>query len=472
MKSIKLIFVITLLFSSLNIFAQGVDIVTLTTSAEGKTKDEAVTTALRNAIEQAFGAFISSKTEIVNDDLIKDEIVSVASGNIQKYDILSSVVLSNGNTAVSVKADVSVTKLTTFAESKGLMVEFKGAAFAANIKLQQLYKENELEAVKNLQTIINEMLSSQFFYDYAIAVSEPKANGNNWKLEYTITITPNKNVNNLDEIIGNTLKALSMSHTEQKDYKAKNIIFRKVIIDDIPANVYYMGNDRFSSNEFYLRNDASQNIIRDIYRDINGIKYRCQVKNGVYTKTLYSRFLKYEDKRRGDVLWYWHVGLLTNYIPTYPLQGYEKYGMCSEFFSIKNNYYHYHNNYSVHNERNLSRDNDSNFAEYRTYNYDPHLYSFVDGDSGWSWLNGSERILSINKKIDAIVTYTEILPLSVLEKIQQFTVEPYIHDEKLQTNQSTKLNNPKEKTHEEIVRSNRGLLPAKPIQLNVNKSNN
>jgi hypothetical protein len=44
---------------------------------------------LRSAIEQAFGAFISSKTEILNDNLVKDEIVSVSNGNIQKFEVLS-----------------------------------------------------------------------------------------------------------------------------------------------------------------------------------------------------------------------------------------------------------------------------------------------------------------------------------------------------------------------------------------------
>ena len=49
--------------------------VTLTVSGNGKTLEEAKNNALRSAIEQAFGAYISSKTEILNDNLVKDEIV-------------------------------------------------------------------------------------------------------------------------------------------------------------------------------------------------------------------------------------------------------------------------------------------------------------------------------------------------------------------------------------------------------------
>jgi hypothetical protein len=96
--------------------------VTLTVSGTGKTLEEARLNALRSAIEQAFGAFISSKTEILNDNLIKDEIVSVASGNVQKYDVVSQIEIPNTGYAITLSATVSISKLTSFAESKGVVV--------------------------------------------------------------------------------------------------------------------------------------------------------------------------------------------------------------------------------------------------------------------------------------------------------------------------------------------------------------
>jgi hypothetical protein len=82
-------FIIVFLFAlNFNALAQDADkTVTLVVSGSGKTQDEAKQNALRSAIEQAFGTFISSKTEILNDSLVKDEIVSVANGNIQKFEI-------------------------------------------------------------------------------------------------------------------------------------------------------------------------------------------------------------------------------------------------------------------------------------------------------------------------------------------------------------------------------------------------
>ena len=65
--------------------------VTLTVVGSGKTIEEAKTNALRSAIEQAYGVFVSSNTEILNDELIKDEIVSISSGNIKEFKICVAI---------------------------------------------------------------------------------------------------------------------------------------------------------------------------------------------------------------------------------------------------------------------------------------------------------------------------------------------------------------------------------------------
>lgn len=71
MKKLILIF----LYSS-SLISQ-TDVIDVTTTGAGSTKEDATKNALRNALESSFGAFISSKTEIVND-----EITSISTGNI------------------------------------------------------------------------------------------------------------------------------------------------------------------------------------------------------------------------------------------------------------------------------------------------------------------------------------------------------------------------------------------------------
>ena len=70
----QILIAIFCIFSMQVIHAQENKTITLTVSGTGKNLEEAKNNALRSAIEQAFGAFISSKTEILNDNLVKDEI--------------------------------------------------------------------------------------------------------------------------------------------------------------------------------------------------------------------------------------------------------------------------------------------------------------------------------------------------------------------------------------------------------------
>ena len=47
--------------------------VELVVNGDGPTKELATRNALRSAIEQAYGTFVSASTEILNDELVKDE---------------------------------------------------------------------------------------------------------------------------------------------------------------------------------------------------------------------------------------------------------------------------------------------------------------------------------------------------------------------------------------------------------------
>ena len=85
----KKLFLLLVLAVTININAQDDKTVSLVVSGQGKTQDEAKQSALRSAIEQAFGAFISTKTEVLNDQLISDQITSVSSGNIKTYNLLN-----------------------------------------------------------------------------------------------------------------------------------------------------------------------------------------------------------------------------------------------------------------------------------------------------------------------------------------------------------------------------------------------
>lgn len=101
---------LTSLLIALSVSAQ--ETVTLTVNGQGITKEEATANALRSAIEQSFGTFVSANTQILND-----EIATVASGNIKKYKELGCVTLPDGRKSVSLSATVSIGNLISYAKS-------------------------------------------------------------------------------------------------------------------------------------------------------------------------------------------------------------------------------------------------------------------------------------------------------------------------------------------------------------------
>lgn len=235
--------------------------VTLTVSSSGKTIEEAKNNALRSAIEQAFGTFISSKTEILNDIIVKDEIVSVANGNIKNYDIVSQVEIPGNGFGVTIKATVSIDKLTSFAESKGIEIEFKGGLFAQNIKLQKINEQSELNACVNIYSVVHELLQKGF--DYSVENEDPKlVKDDLYSIKFTVKVKPNANYFNAVEYLNNSLQKIAMPSEEVEVYQKLNkrvfgfrdFILRNQLSNETLESImdsygYYLGNFKITIDE-------------------------------------------------------------------------------------------------------------------------------------------------------------------------------------------------------------------------------
>lgn len=151
--------VLSLSANSIKLFAEG----------EGATKEIAIRTALKSALEQAYGTFVSSNTEIFNDELIVDQIVSLQFGNIQKYKIISE----GGDSVkyVFIEAIINKDKLADFARSKGSAAELDGNSFATNLQLHKLNMHNIAVTMESLCRQL--ILQAPTIYDYELVVAEP-----------------------------------------------------------------------------------------------------------------------------------------------------------------------------------------------------------------------------------------------------------------------------------------------------------
>jgi len=205
--------------------------VTLITSGQGKTQDEAKQSALRNAIEQAFGAFISSHTEVVNDNLIKDEIISVTNGNIKSYEVISESILpDNLGYTTTLKTIVSISKLTSFCENKGMQIEIKGSLFAFNVIKKELSASNERKALGDLELVVSKMIPKLF--NYKIEAKDPYKddNINLFCLPLKVVIEANDNWDKIFEYLNSILRSLSIPPEEINDLTTLGIKFYPVTL--------------------------------------------------------------------------------------------------------------------------------------------------------------------------------------------------------------------------------------------------
>lgn len=216
--------------------------VTLVTSGEGVTKEEAVKQALRSAIEQTFGTFVSANTEVLNDELISDEVVTVSTGNIIDYRVIDCLTNKDGSFNTTVEVTVSIGKLTNFAKSKGVSVDIAAGAFVMNMKIRELNKQNELQAIKDLNSKLYQMVNCYNLFDYQLKLGEPYLSGDNYAVEARVDIVPNINLANFRNTIISTLKSLSLSEVEREEYERAKIPYRTVEIAEYSNDQVFLSN--------------------------------------------------------------------------------------------------------------------------------------------------------------------------------------------------------------------------------------
>ena len=214
------LFLTLILFLNGNtVFSQSTDdYIVIETVGYGKNQNEAVLDALRTALESSYGVFINSNTTIINDEIINDEIKTIGSGNILDYQILDKIALENEIT-VKVKSTVSISKMVSLGNSSGQQITFNGNVFSKDLKLQELYEKNELNAIKQFLLQYKTYLNNVF--DYEISSHSPQLNPQNNKYDIAFQIKVLSNDDSLNNLISR-LKLLSMNLNDAIKYHSLN----------------------------------------------------------------------------------------------------------------------------------------------------------------------------------------------------------------------------------------------------------
>lgn len=307
--------------------------VTLVASGEGTTREEATKNALRSAVEQTYGTFISSNTTLLNDDLIRDEIVSISSGNVEKYEEISWSEATDGTTSVTLSVTVSLSKLTSYAKSKGSSAELAGNTFAMNMKLRKLNKESEKAALENLLTQVEKL--SKDMYDFEMILGEPRIAGkdgllyelrdagyaitNKYAQNYlnkttevgyyvptTIKVSTNSTTQVVYDLIDNTLLSLSLGEEELNYYKQHTIPYATIHITPTKNLKYnswshYYEQAGVKPMTYYLRSfEYAEEFTKQLIQILNRatLDYKVVASNN---KSLSYRAATLEDNRPKSV---------------------------------------------------------------------------------------------------------------------------------------------------------------------------
>ena len=228
---------------SLGVYVYAQDSVTLIVSGEGANKENAINSALNNAIEQAYGISISSSKEIINDESISDEINSMLSGNITEYKEVACVNL-NSSVLVTLSVTLPAEKPVSLATNKSMAsgVNFSGNSFMLDVKVLELSKANEKEAIKKMVQQL-EFLSRDMFQIELSSIEKPQkiVNRNDYLLTLSFDYYPTSSSDAFYSLLINTVKALAMTDEEIINFKKHNERIYKLCITElteIPSSLH------------------------------------------------------------------------------------------------------------------------------------------------------------------------------------------------------------------------------------------
>lgn len=238
--------------------------VTLTVLGTGVNKEEAVTNALRSAIEQAYGVFVSSDLTILNDEVVRNEIATISKGNIKSYKELSVSLLPNNNYSVTLSAVVSTDKLINYAKANNFRIEFAGGVFGQRLKILELNEKNEKIAIDNMVHQLN-LIIPHMFYFKVDSLETPRTDRNsNYYIPARLRIYANDYNVEFNNVFFGTLKSLSLTENERHEYEQMNREYYEYDFGTERQNQYdYTYNVRGEIQKIYLRNKYISYYSRD-----------------------------------------------------------------------------------------------------------------------------------------------------------------------------------------------------------------
>lgn len=141
--------------------------------------------AIRNAIEQVIGTYVSSDTMVKNSQVIKDQILSYSGGYVKNMDVIAQERTDDGLFSIKIEALVISTKLKRKIESMNIAMK--------KVEGESLFAEasSKIDEQRSGQELLDNMMSKYPQAAYIYSVNKPSivsTNPNNEKTTVQIPI--------------------------------------------------------------------------------------------------------------------------------------------------------------------------------------------------------------------------------------------------------------------------------------------
>ena len=137
-------------------------------SGFGVDVDRAKQNAIRNAVEQVIGTYVSSDTVVQNNTLLNDEVLSYSGGYVQDFKIIAQGKNDDGLYTVKIEANVIGAKLKRKLESLNIA--------AKKVEGESLFGEasSKMENQQTGQALLDKILSKYPQAAYAFEIGKPE----------------------------------------------------------------------------------------------------------------------------------------------------------------------------------------------------------------------------------------------------------------------------------------------------------
>lgn len=133
---------------------------------EVKAREDAISAALRNAVEQVVGTMIESDVLVENYQTVEDKIYTRTAGYVQKYDVIGTDKQQDNVLEVTIRATVKLTDLRNDLQAVGVLISRKGKPRTMVLIDEKNVTANYVQLTAELNTtettIMNEMMNLGF----------------------------------------------------------------------------------------------------------------------------------------------------------------------------------------------------------------------------------------------------------------------------------------------------------------------